>query len=68
MSKICRCQDSGGHVCGKVMTKQEDKQDGMCSWCADNVWVEITSEHEYHWYHSERENSDDRKETEADTL
>lgn len=48
---VCRCQDSNGVRCGKVMTKAESKQDGMCQVCADNVWMEMTSAVEYIWTH-----------------
>lgn len=48
----CPCQDSNGGVCGKVMTKREYKQDGMCQRCADNVWLEMRETgDEYIWTH-----------------
>ena len=56
-SNICKCQDSNGTVCNKVMSKQEFKQDGMCGFCADNVWEEMATNsdsdmlEEYKWYH-----------------
>lgn len=48
---FCKCQDSSGKVCGKKMTKREKKQDGMCSNCANHVWVEMTSKTNHIWYH-----------------
>lgn len=52
MARKCKCQDSAGKVCGKVMTNQEFKQDGMCWNCADNVWAEMQAkEGEYVWTH-----------------
>jgi hypothetical protein len=50
MAKKCKCQDTNSDICGKVMTKQEFKQDGMCQFCADNVWAEMRST-TYKWYH-----------------
>lgn len=47
----CPCKDSQGHVCGKEMTVEEVEGDGMCGFCADNVWAEMHSEEEYEWYH-----------------
>lgn len=38
MSK-CTCEDSYGVVCGKEMTLEEEKQDGMCDSCACHVWT-----------------------------
>ena len=47
----CQCEDSSGVVCGKEMTKEEYKQDGMCWDCADHVWNEMTSTEPYKWHH-----------------
>lgn len=48
----CKCEDSSGKVCGKEMTEEEEKQDGMCWYCADNVWNEMMStKHDYEWFH-----------------
>ena len=47
----CKTQDSNGTVCGKEMTKQEEKQDGMCWTCADNVWIEMTTDKDHYWEH-----------------
>ncbi len=55
---MCKCQDSAGEVCGRIMTKEEDDQDGMCWHCADNVWNEITSNKISGWKHSDRVDSD----------
>lgn len=52
MGNTCKCQDSGGVVCGKEMTHKEVEQDGMCQTCADHVWNEMVSESkEYSWFH-----------------
>jgi len=40
---VCECQDFYGVRCGKVLTDEEFEQDGMCSYCADNVWEEMKS-------------------------
>ena len=48
---MCECQDSNGDICGKIMTKQEIKQDGMCCFCAENVFVEMTQNNNHKWYH-----------------
>lgn len=45
---LCKCEDSRGVKCLKPMTKQEEKQDGMCQSCADNVWEEINGRNS-HW-------------------
>lgn len=37
------------------MTKQEQKQDGMCYECADNVWEEISISSEHYWTHTNEE-------------
>ncbi|MCK5611597.1 hypothetical protein KAR91_57535 [Candidatus Pacearchaeota archaeon] len=50
---MCECQDSNGDICGKIMTSQEIKQDGMCYFCADNVCVEMTNNINHKWYHRE---------------
>ncbi len=50
MSK-CPCEDSAGKVCGKVMSKEEEEQDGMCQRCGDQVWNEMTSESHEEWHH-----------------
>ena len=49
----CLCQDSAGEECGNEMTYRELTQDGMCDFCADNVWGEmrmVEGQH-YTWYH-----------------
>ena len=49
---ICRCEDSEGEVCGKVMKPKEFTQDGMCAACADNVWAEMNDKSlNYMWKH-----------------
>jgi len=55
---VCKCQDSTGEVCGRIITKEEDDQDGMCWHCADNVWNEMTSNKLSGWNHSDRIDSD----------
>ncbi len=54
---MCGCQDSTGEVCGRVMTKKEIDQDGMCWHCADNVWADMTSNELDEWKHSDRVDS-----------
>lgn len=51
---ICNCQDSAGDICGRVMTKEENDQDGMCGHCADSVWNEMTNNALSEWKHSDR--------------
>ena len=52
----CRCQDSNYNRCGKEMTIAEEKQDGLCSTCADHVWAEMGAGiDEYIWTHEEGE-------------
>lgn len=55
--ETCKCQDSTGAICNKKMTKEEESQDGMCSSCADHVWMEITAfpDQDYNWKHQNRE-------------
>jgi hypothetical protein len=48
----CQCQDSAGKVCNMPMSEEEHLQDGMCSYCADNVYEELFHDSEYHWEHS----------------
>jgi hypothetical protein len=43
MAHLCKCQDMTGAVCNRKMSKVEYDQDGMCSFCADSVWEEITT-------------------------
>jgi hypothetical protein len=55
----CKCQDTTGTPCGQQMTRQENNQDGMCSFCADNVWAEMQAPiDEYEWHHSQNRNRD----------
>ena len=54
MSEKCLCQDSNGHVCGRVMTQEEIEDDDMCSSCADNVFIEMCSEKEHLWSNEEK--------------
>lgn len=49
----CKAQDSAGKICGKTMTKEEIEQDGMCQWCADNIWEEMQVV-DYQWYHKDK--------------
>ena len=51
----CKCQDSAGNVCNKIMSSREYREDGMCSTCADNVWHEMSCEKNYSWYHNNKE-------------
>jgi len=50
---ICVCEDSTGTPHNIQMTKLEEKQDGMCSVCAEQVWKEMNSKNNYEWYHNE---------------
>ena len=43
MAHLCKCQDKEGIPCNRKMSKVEYNQDGMCSFCADKVWKEITT-------------------------
>jgi len=36
--KQCPCSDDKGVRCENIMTKKENKQDGMCERCAELVW------------------------------
>lgn len=58
MGKVCGCEDSYGVKCKRVMTKKEYEQDGVCSFCADNVWEEITTNNKkgYLWSHKDNKN------------
>lgn len=58
MTEKCKCQDSTGKACGREMTVEELKQDGMCWHCADNVWIEIMSNPDHQWRHSDRVDAD----------
>jgi len=53
VSMRCNCQDSDGIVCGKEMTDEEERQDGMCDKCACHVhaWLcaERSNKPEYVW-------------------
>ena len=51
---VCNCEDTTGDVCGRVMTKEENDQDGMCWHCAGNVWNEMTTGTNNDWKHSDR--------------
>ena len=51
MNNKCNHQDSNGVVCNKKMTDDELNQDGMCSFCADNIWEEIKSGN-HTWSHT----------------
>ena len=53
----CKAEDSRGTVCGCTMTKQEEKQDGMCSWCSDNIYIEVVKNKNHVWYHSDKPKS-----------
>lgn len=53
---ICECQDSYGKACGKPMTIEEFKQDGMCWDCADRVWDEMNTKGNTKWKHSTSDN------------
>lgn len=35
----CQCEDDNGHLCGKEVSKRQWQQDGMCSRCADELWL-----------------------------
>lgn len=48
----CNTQDSKGNVCGKEITQEEIDQDGMCYNCADNIFIEMTSNSNYKWEHN----------------
>lgn len=54
--KNCQCEDSECQVCGKEMSREELEQDGMCGYCAGNVWHEMTALEEYLWYHNKNIN------------
>jgi hypothetical protein len=49
---FCKCEDSEGIPHNKPMTLEEFHQDGMCSICANQVWLEMTALSFYHWRHS----------------
>lgn len=48
----CKCQDSAGVVCGKIMTPEEKRIDNMCEICAGHVWDEMQAPYgKHHWKH-----------------
>lgn len=56
---VCPAEDDNGEKCTHLMTRKEQRQDGMCSRCADGIWNSMF--HNQPFYFKKKESNIQRK-------